>query len=138
MNTSKILLGGIAGGIVFFLLGYLFYGVLFMSFFEANSGDLGKLMKETPTWWALILGNLFWGILLAFIFQQWASISTFVGGLKGGAVIGVLAALSFDLTQFATMNGSTLTAVFVDVLIVTAMTALAGGVVGLVLGRGKV
>lgn len=137
MNTNKILLGGLAGGVVFFILGYVFYGLLLMDFFTANSGDLGKLMKETPTWWALILGNIFWGLLLAVIFGRWAGVSTFVGGLKAGAIIGVLAALSFDLTQFSTMNGMSLTGVIVDVLVATAMTAIAGGVVGMVLGSGK-
>lgn len=137
MNTNKILLAGLAGGVVFFLLGFLFYGVLLMKFFEANAGSATGVMKDPPIWWALILGNIFWGLLLAVIFGRWANISTFMTGLKAGAVIGVLAALSWDLTMYATSNFSNLTGTLVDVVVATAMTAITGGVVGLVLGMGK-
>jgi len=36
MNTNKVLLATLAGGVSFFILGFLFYAVLFASFFEAN------------------------------------------------------------------------------------------------------
>ncbi len=137
MNTNKILLGGLAGGVAFFLLGFLFYGILLMKFFEANSGSATGVMKDPPVWWALILGNIFWGLLLAVIFGRWASISTFAGGARAGAIIGLLASLSFDLTMFGTANLSTLPAAGVDVVVATIMSAIAGGVVGLVLGSGK-
>ena len=38
MNLKKLLLGGIAGGIVFFLLGWLIYGKLLMGFMTAHPG----------------------------------------------------------------------------------------------------
>lgn len=137
MKTNKILLSGVAGGAAYFLLGFLFYGVLLMKFFEANAGSASGVMKEPLEWWALILGNIFWGLLLAVIFGRWANISTFMTGLKAGAVIGLIAALSFDLSMYGTSNLSNLTGMLVDVVVATVMTALAGGVVGLVLGAGK-
>ncbi|MBK7869861.1 MAG: DUF2177 family protein [Saprospiraceae bacterium] len=136
MSTNKILLAGVVGGVAFFLLGFLFYGLLLMDFMKSNAGEMGALMKEPPTWWALILGNLAWGLLIAVIFGRWANISTFMTGLKAGAIIGLLATLSWDLTMFGTMNGMNLTGVIVDVLVGTAMTAVTGGVVGWMLGRG--
>lgn len=137
MNTNRILLSGIAGGVVYFLLGFLFYGALLVKFFEANAGTAQGAMKTNPTWWALILGNLFIGILLATIFVRWAGIKTFGAGAQAGAIIGALMALGIDFTMFGTMNISNLTATIVDVLVATVMMAITGGVVGWVLGRGK-
>jgi len=137
MNTNKMLLSGVAGGVAFFLLGFLLYGVLLMKFFEANAGTATGVMKEPMEWWALILGNLMWGLLLAVVFARWANISTFVTGLKAGAIIGLLVGLSFDLTMYGTANLSNLTGMIADVVVFTAMSAVAGGIVGLVLGMGK-
>ncbi|HMO40099.1 MAG TPA: hypothetical protein PKC76_19180 [Saprospiraceae bacterium] len=137
MNTNKLLLSGVAGGVAFFLLGFLVYGVLLMKFFEANAGTATGVMKEPMDWWALILGNLAWGFLLAVIFVRWANISTFATGLRAGAIIGLLTGLSFDLMIYGTSNLSNLTGTIVDVLIFTALSAVAGGVVGLVIGMGK-
>lgn len=135
MNTNRILLAGIAGGIVFFLLGFLFYGVLLMKFFEANTGTAQGVMKDEPVWWALIVGNIAYGILLAIIFGRWAGITTLATGARAGAVIGALMALTFNLNTFATTNISTINAVLVDVLVMTVISAIIGGVVALVLGR---
>ena len=137
MNTNKLLLSGVAGGVAFFLLGFLVYGVLLMKFFEANAGTATGVMKEPMDWWALILGNLAWGFLLAVICLRWANISTFATGLRAGAIIGLLTGLSFDLMIYGTSNLSFLTGTIVDVLIFTALSAVAGGVVGLVIGMGK-
>jgi hypothetical protein len=136
MNTNRMLLAGIAGGVVFFLLGFLFYGVLLAKFFAANQGTAQGVMKEPPTWWALILGNLAYGFLLAVIYERWASISTFATGARAGAIIGALVAFSVDFNMLGTTNISTLNGALVDVVVFTVMSAVVGGVVGLVLGRG--
>lgn len=138
MNTNRMLIAGIVGGIVYFLLGFLFYGVLLAKFFAANEGTAQGVMKETPTWWALILGNLFTGLLLALIFERWAGIKTFATGAQAGALIGGLMALGFDFTLLGTSNISTVTATIVDIIVVTVMSAIVGGVIGVVLGRSKV
>jgi len=39
MNSQKFLVGGIVAGILFFLLGYVFYGLLLKSFFDENGGQ---------------------------------------------------------------------------------------------------
>lgn len=135
MSTQKILIAGVAGGVVFFLLGWLLYGTLLMSFFEGQMGGASGVNKDPMEFWALIVGNLTWGILLAVIFGRWAGIKTLNTGAMAGAVIGLLASMSWDLTMYGTTNLSTLTGVIVDVLVMTVMSAVAGAVVGMVLGR---
>ena len=64
MNLQKTIVGGIVGGILYFFLGYLVYGLLLKSFFEKNgmAVDMDKMV-----WWAMIVGNLAGGFLLAYI-----------------------------------------------------------------------
>lgn len=139
MDTKKFLLGAVSGGIAFFLLGYLIYGMALMSFFAEHAGSATGAMKsmEEMAWWALILGNLSLGALLSYIFVKWANISSFGTGASGGAAIGFFMSLSFDMTSFATTNMMDLTGAFADVAVGTVMTAIAGGCVGAVLGMGN-
>ena len=134
MKIDKLLLSTLAGGVAYFILGFLMYGMLFMKFFEAHSTS--SAMKDPMDWWALILGNLIWALFLAYVFSRWASVSTFMGGLKAGAVIGLLVTLAFDLTIFGTSDMMDLTGTLVDPIVNTVMTGITGGVVGWVLGMG--
>lgn len=137
MDAKKFAIGTLVGGIAFFLLGWLMYGMLFMNYFQANAGSATGVNKEAMDMWALFLGNLAMAALFTLIFLRWAGVSTFVGGLKAGAVIGLLIALGYDLTMFGTTNIMTLGGVMMDVVVYTVMSAIAGGLIGLVLGMGK-
>ncbi len=57
-------MGGIAGGIVFFFLGYLFYGTLFSDFFSKNGGS-------APTWrgkWINLSGGRWFLVIYCSVF----------------------------------------------------------------------
>jgi uncharacterized membrane protein len=135
MNTQKFLIGSLIGGVVFFLLGYLFYGALLASFFSTHS--TGNYMKDPPDFLFIILGNLATGALLAYIFSKWAGIKTAATGLQAGAVIGLLSGLGWDLLFYGTTNLMDITGTIADVILVTIMTAAAGAAVGWYLGRGN-
>ena len=53
MDTKTFLLASLAGGIVFFVSGFVFYGVLLSEFMVASSA--AGVMKETPDFGPLIL-----------------------------------------------------------------------------------
>lgn len=134
--STKALIAGILGGIVYFLLGWLLYGMLLESTFESMSGSAQGVSRGMEmVMWALIIGQLTLGIMLAYIFSSWSGISTFMGGLKGGAIIGFLMTLGIDMTMFATTNISTLNGALLDVVVMTVNSGLAGGVVGWWLGK---
>ena len=139
MNTKKFVIGTLVGGISFFFLGYLIYGLALASFFSqhtiAVSGS-AKTMNEI-VWWALILGNLASGALLAYIFLKLGNITSFGSGAGTAVAIGFFVTLSMDLIRFATSNTFDLTAMFADVVVGTVMYAIAGGVIGAVLGKGN-
>jgi hypothetical protein len=138
MNSQKFITGTLAGGIAYFLLGYLVYGLVLASFFGQHSvapaGSM-KAMNEI-VWWALILGNIAGGALLTYIFQKIGTINSFGSGASVGAGIGFFMGLSMDLIRYGTENAFDMTAMVVDVIAGVVMTAIAGGVVGIVLGRG--
>jgi hypothetical protein len=139
MKTSKLLYAGLAGFVAYFLLGWLLYGVLTMSYFEGQTPEVARDVSrgDSMVWWSLLLGNLIIGFFLAFVFLRWANIKTFAGGLIGGAIIGAFIVAGIDFTMHGTMDIMSLPAVFVDVVVGTIMWALTGGVVGWVLGMGK-
>lgn len=139
MNTQKFLLSGIVGGIVAFFLGYLIYGLLLVDFFSQNAGTASGLMRANNemVWWALISGNLLYGLLISYIFNKWANIHTLGGGIGAGFVLGLLMVAATDLTMYATTNISTLTGSLVDIACGVVMASITGAAVGWMNGMGK-
>jgi hypothetical protein len=139
MSTNKILIAGIVAGIVGFILGGVTYGILLMDFMSSNGGSATGVMRAESemVYWALAVGNLCWGLLMAYIYGRWANISTAATGAQAGAVIGFLIAASWDLMYYATTNMMNLTATLVDIVVYTVMTAIVGAVAAWMLGRGN-
>lgn len=137
--TTKVLLAALAGGIAAFLLGWLIFGMLLMGYSEANMVHYDGLMKgegemNLPL---LFISNVLIALLLAYIGHR-MGVSSLVGGLVMGTIVGFLFYLSVDLSFLSMMNlFANRTMVLVDVLANTVWTAGVGAVVGLMLGRGK-
>jgi hypothetical protein len=137
MNTNKILLGGIVGGVASFLLGWLVYGVLLSDFMTANYNQCAMKPMEEMVWWAIILSNFASGFLLAIIFS-WTNTTGWLAGAKIAGIVTFLMVASFDLSMYSmsTMFGS-VSVVFMDIIIGTVFTAVIGAVIGQVMGMGK-
>jgi|SRR5665647_1082344 len=93
MNIQKFVLGSFVGGIIKFFLGFIFVGVLLKDFFAENGGPVTN--PDTMVWWALVLGNLFSGVLLVYFFIR-ANISTLKKGASPRKIVN--AAKKFKLT----------------------------------------
>lgn len=133
---TRLLAATVAGGIAFFVLGFVTYGlILDPMVMKPNMNEFPGLMKEMPSWIPLVLANMVSAFFVAYIFDRWASIRTFVGGMKAGAIIMFLIALSFQLMFIAFWN---LTKNYIpnvaDVIGSTVLGAIGGGVIGQVLG----
>lgn len=133
---TRVLAAAVAGGVTFFILGFVIYGlILENAVMKPNMNTYPGLMNETPVWIPLVLANLVSAFLLAYIFDKWAGIRTFIRGMQGGAVVWFLIALSFQLMFLAFMNlHKNYIPVIADVLGSTVMGAIGGGVIGQVLG----
>ncbi len=132
----RVLAASLAGALVFFGLGFVIYGILLDPYFKANMVAYPGLMKEPLPDMVMLFGwNFMMAFLMAFVFDKWAGIRTFVGGLKGGATLQLIVALMTQLQYLAFMNimKGYLPSV-VDVLAGTVLGAIVGGVVGFMLG----
>ena len=125
------------GGIAFFFIGYAIYGVALEGFFTEHIASCAGKPMEEMNWGALILGNVSSGALLTYIFLKWANVSTFGAGATAGATIGFFIALSMNMVRFATSSVIDLTGALGDVGAYTVLSAISGGLVGVVLGMGN-
>lgn len=136
--NNKILIGGLIGGVAAFLLGWVIYGMALSGVMEANTTEAAKAVQrgdENMIMWAMIVGNLAFGYLLAIIYGRWANISTFQTGAIAGAVIGGLWALSYDMMMYAMSTMMTTTVMIIDIIAFAVLSALTGGIIAWWLGR---
>lgn len=129
MNIQKFVISGIAGGIASFFMGWLVYGFLLMSYMNQHPGIAGNINRPEMLWWALILGNLFSGLTISYIWNKWANTLTITAGAMGGAVLGLLFCLSVDLSMYGTSTILSLRAIGADVVASIVVTAVVGAAV---------
>ena len=135
--NMKILRGTIFGGIAFFLLGWLIFGILMMDFSMANTNQCANKPMDEMIWWAIIAGNLISAFLLTLILN-WTRAKVWKDGLQIGALYGFLYALSIDLGFWSmTTMFNNFKALLVDVAENTIMWALVGLVIVLLWGKDK-
>ena len=133
----KILRGTIFGGIAFFFLGWLFWGILLMDFSANNYNPDFYLKDNEMIWWALILSNLTYALLQT-LFLKWGKAKKWIDGLKIGILFGGLYALSTDLGIYSMTNILlNVWAIIVDALAYVVITGLMGIVIVLTWGKSK-
>jgi hypothetical protein len=137
--NKKTILAGILAGVVTFLLNWLLYGIALAEVFENLAGTASGVMKNDAEMASsipyLIIGQLVYGLFIAYILGHWASVSTPAGGAKAGATIGVLVSVAINFTSLGTYNILTLNGALADVAVMTVVSALAGAAAGWWLGR---
>ncbi len=137
--NSRVFVAALVGAIVYFLLGWLFYGFLLNDFYAAHS--LTKyyigLEKMPPNFIGIFASGLAYTLLLAIIFGYWSDISTVKNGAIAGTAIGLLFALSADLGIWSMYNLIGRQVVVADVLVNALMGAIIGTVIAMILGYKK-
>lgn len=136
MDLKKLFMGGIVGGILFFLLGWLIYGMLLMDFMNNHTGTAGNVSRTEPDFLYLAIGNLAMGFVLAYIFVK-GNVNSMANGFITGGIVGLLIAVGYDCMIYATTTVISKTAMAADVAASTVMTAVVGAVVAMVMGMGK-
>ena len=122
--TKNLLFSGIAGTIVYFLLGWLFYGILFPDL--VNEGESTSLLY-------IFLRCLFYAFIFAVIFTRWANITNFKTGFNAGLVLGLLYALCW---HFFMQHGAIDILYFAKAIIISSLiNGFLGGTVAFVNGK---
>lgn len=130
MNLKTVSVSGIVGGIVNFLLGWLFYGTLFKDSFPPYQENSNFMIF-------IFLGCLTFSLFIAYIYTHWATISTLSTGAKAGAIIGFFVGLFYNFFNLATAPEVTVQMVVLDVALNIIMTGITGAAIGLVIGKLK-
>ena len=133
MNSTKLLLGTLAGFIGYFMGGFVMYTMVFKNALASAMPNMAAAQTEAKME-ALVFGNLVASFLLAWIFERWASIRTVGTGAIYGGLIGFLIALSYDSMINGTSNLMTWGGVFLDGIVYAIISAIAGALIGLTLG----
>ena len=129
MNTRKFLIAGILGGIVYFFLGWLIYGMLLNDYMRSSVAgvDRGHI-----NYVALVIGNFSMGFALSYVLNRGRrALASPRAGIKAGTIVGLLFAAGYDLITYATTNLATPAQVITNIAAFTVVSAVAGAVVGL-------
>ncbi len=132
----RVLAATVAGAVVYYVVGFVLFAMVLDPILRPHMNQFPGLIKEPmPDMLFLPLWNLAMAFLIAFVFEKWAGIRTFVGGLKAGALIMLLIALIIDLDLLAFMNMyKDAVAPIIVIVASTFIGTLAAGVIGAVLG----
>ena len=128
MKTKTFVLAGLIGGVVDWLLGWLFYGIIFADIFPQPQEDTNAMLFIT-------LGCLVFGFFISYIFNKWAQITTLMTGAKAGAIIGLFMGLITVLFNMAKQTEIDYQISGLELLISIIMAAAVGAVVGLINGK---
>jgi hypothetical protein len=135
--NMKILRGTIFGGIAYFLLGWLVYGILIMDFYSANTNQCMNNPDGQMAWWAIIASNFAAALLLTLILN-WSGAKGIVDGLKTGAIFGFLFSTAINLSSWSmTTMYNNFWILLVDVVVSTILMGVLGMIIVLVWGKGK-
>lgn len=128
MKTKNFLIAGIVGGIVDYLLGWLFYGIIFKNNFPQPE-------ESSETMIFIFLGCLTFGLFMSYIYNRWAQISTLATGAKAGAIIGIFLGLFSNFFKLAMNPDVTMQMAALDTGISIVMATVVGAVIGMVNGK---
>jgi len=138
MSIKNLIIGGIVGGIVLFLLGFLVYGKLLGHFFMTHHAlpEPGYVYRTEMMLGYIFLANVCAGLLLTFVLLK-ANVKSILEGITIAAVIGFLMSGSIDNVSYATTVLMSKKAILVDMAAYTVLTAITGAVIAFVLSKLK-
>ena len=133
----KILRGTLFGGISYFFLGWLVYGILLMDYFSSRTNMCANRPGGEMIWWAIILSNLLAALFLT-LFLDRGKARTILDGLKTGAIFGALFTATIDFSFWSmTSMYSSLAPLLVEIIVSTVLYAIIGMIIVLTWGKDK-
>jgi len=131
MSSKKFLAGGIAGGIAFFLVGYLLFGLLLAEFMKTHSTTTAGVFRDMADiiWWSMVVSYLAYGFLLSYVIGK-AGAHSIGGGFKTGLITALLVSITNNCIMYSLANLTDTTGMAVDI----ATSTVEGGIVGAIVG----
>ena len=135
MDTRRILIGTLVGGVAMYVLGYLIFDMAFGAFYAANVGSATGVARDVYLQWAVALGSLSLAALVTLAIETRSGPLTIGKGFGTAAVVGFLLWLGVDCTRYGMTNVPNLTRTLVDPLLEIVRTGAVGAIVAAVLVR---
>lgn len=137
MNWTKYLIASFIGGVVYFFSGWGIHGVLLreMTAFSDSVRAVVEIPESEFKISYMIVSCLVAGATVALVLMRWAGVSTFSGGAKIGAMLGVLVTLWVQLSYSSMYRMLDLSQIGIAAIGEAICVGLAGGVIGWYLGR---
>ena len=134
MNIKKMLIAGTVGGVLFFLLGWLVYGVLLKDYFFKNTGAAGHLDRVDIQMAIVFLGSLLQGYVYSYVFTR-ANVASLKDGMITGGILGFLMISAFDCMMYGTTLILSKHSLVGDILASTSIAIVVGAIIGWVLHK---
>jgi hypothetical protein len=137
MNTKRLVIGTLVGATVLSATGYLIFAVILPDFYTGfmNAGSATGVAREPILWWAIALGMLSYGLLIALAIETRASSVTVRRGATIGALVSFLVWFTGDFMLYGISNVGNVTGILIDPVLEAVPGAVAGAVVAAVLGK---
>jgi uncharacterized membrane protein len=135
MDTRRMLIGTLVGGVALLILGYLIFDLAFAAFYAANAGSATGVQRDAQLLWAVALGSLSYAALITLAMAGSTGSSTMRAGIQRGAAVGFLLWLTADFTVYGITNIANLTRTIADPLLELLRGGIAGGIIAAVLAR---
>lgn len=137
MNANKLLIGGIVGGVAFFFLGWIIYGMLLMNVMTECGGPGAAAIQKPMEYWAIAISCLIYGFFIAWVFSRYAATPSVGTALQHGAIMGLLIAGTFDFSFYSMTTLLTMKGLLIDVAAYAVYTGLGAAIIAWVMGRGN-
>ena len=135
MDTKRILIGTLVGGVAMYALGYLIFEVAFGGFYATNVGSASGVFRDSDLQWAVALGSLSLAALITLAIESRTGPLTIGKGFITAAVVGFLLWLGVDFIRYGGTNVPNLTRTLVDPLLEIVRNGAVGAIIAAVLAR---
>ena len=135
MDTKRIVIGTLVGGIAMYILGYLVFELAFGGFYATNVGSATGVPREAYLQWAIVLGGLSLAALVTLAIESRPGTLTIAKGFYAGAIVGFLAWFGVDFLRYGNTNVWNLTRTVVDPFLEFVRTGAVGAIIAAVLTR---
>lgn len=131
MFSKQNLLATLAGFLTMFVLGYLIWGIATVDFYADHT--LNNVMKETPDFLFVALGNLIGAFALSSLYGKWArGVHSAKEGFQFGVWIGIFVGFGMGLLQYGIAELMDMTGYLAEAILDIIFYGIIGAVIAVV------